>query len=516
VSLLLVLIVLIIIVQWHVTWQIMSSQQRALPRSLVVSTEMKSTKTLLSDCERFNCPSCNPDLLCSSAPSCSPSPPPLPPTLLSHKRAIRHVFETFYGDGASSPVGEISIENPIPHPLSVNETFMKLRASSSALDILAADLHIDIKSSTKTKTNHESVESDSERAAASASNTSFPILPSPTLTLAPSSSSSTDKLSSAIHAFLITQDYFTFTCELLQSAILNGIVPHIIGFGGPGQGRGLLDRGVVFNWGLGKPILSLRAPIEKLIARLGGETLILVTDAHDTLIMTSGKALALKFRAFQAHFPLARVAIAAERSCFPITQAECYRFPPTEPPGLPYTNLNSGTWIGEGRHILNVLDAIELSYPNGLVNYTMNDQAALQYLYLDRFARSFLGLQLDYANELFMCMHMAQGDIEIHPKAPYRTCNKLSLACPAVLHFNGGSKDLQKPIDHGISTSLAVNDKSSNGEQLRRALAEYTLPEVEVSFRSFCCDRRWVDVHVGNKVPVTSMRCEKNESNWAE
>ena len=75
---------------------------------------------------------------------------------------------------------------------------------------------------------------------------------------------------------------------------------------------------------------------------------------------------------------------------------------------------------------------------------------------------------------------------------------------------------MQKPIDQGISTSLAVNDKSSNGERLRRALADYTLPEVDVPFRSFCCDHRWVDVHVGNKVPVTSMRCEKNESNWAE
>jgi hypothetical protein len=213
---------------------------------------------------------------------------------------------------------------------------------------------------------------------------------------------------------------------------------------------------------------------------------------------------------------MARVAIAAERSCFPITEAECARFPPTDPPALPYRNLNSGTLIGEARHILNVLDAIELMYPNGISNYTMNDQAALQYLYLDEFARRFLGLQLDYMNELFMCLHMAQDDIEKHPQAPYRTCNRLSGACPAVLHFNGGSKDMQQPIEAGIASSLAVSDTASEGEAIRNVLANYELPELDVSFRSFCCDPRWVNDNIGNKKPISSMRCSKNESNWAE
>ena len=146
----------------------------------------------------------------------------------------------------------------------------------------------------------------------------------------------------------------------------------------------------------------------------------------------------------------------------------------------------------------------------------MNDQAALQYLYIDEFARKILGLQLDYKNELFMCMHMAQDDIKVHPGAPYRRCNKISGACPAILHFNGGSKDLQMPIDATLSSSVAVSNITSTSEKLRRLLAEYQLPELDMSFRSFCCDKRWVNANIGNKIPISSMRCDKNESNWAE
>jgi hypothetical protein len=519
----------------------MSTRQRAaLPTSVLTTTTTAQSISLRQSsdtrCEQFKCPSnLSPPPAAAAAAavavqsSCPPAPmcPPVEPqpqlstsppsmnvddpktntntTTSTSTRAVRQVFESFFGSHARAPATGLEAGEPVPEPLTFNETALRMRAHISQLDVLSADLHVD----------NNKKDSDPKSTTDSPLVGSSPILSPPAVKFAPSSSSPIAHQSAAIHAFLITQDYFTFTCEFLQSAILNGVVPHIIGFEGPDTGTG--GRFSSFNWGLGKPILSLRAPIEALVARLGGDTLVLITDAHDTLLTTSGAALALKFRSFQVRFPLARVVIAAERSCFPIEQEDCDRFPPTDPPNLPYTNLNSGTLIGEGRHILNVLDAVELMYPNGLSFYTMNDQAALQYLYLDQFARRLLGLQLDYASELFMCMHMAQKDIQRHPSAPYRTCNIISGACPAILHFNGGSKDLQKPMDAEISSSLAASDSSPVGEDLRRKLAEYDLPELNVTFRAFCCDTRWTDPRQGNKVPISSMRCEeKDKVNWAK
>ena len=205
---------------------------------------------------------------------------------------------------------------------------------------------------------------------------------------------------------------------------------------------------------------------------------------------------------------------AAERSCFPITEDECARFP-YPPPGLPYRMLNSGGWMGAAADILDVLDAVELMYPSGIDAAETNDQAALQYLFLDKFARTLLGLALDYDGSVFMCAHMAARELRPHPRTPGRMCNALSGACPAVLHFNGGSKWLQVPIDDALATSAAINARGPQAAALRRQLAAYTLPDVGSTFRDFCCDMRWTSTNMFNKVSVRSMRCARGDGDWA-
>ena len=337
--------------------------------------------------------------------------------------------------------------------------------------------------------------------------------------LAPGVDAPLSAQASAVHAFVVTQDYFTFACEGVQSAVLNGVVPHVVGFGGPGweagDGRGLLRTGVPFRWGLGKPVLALRAPIEALVAALGGDVLVLIADAHDALLAVPGAALAHKFRAVQARAPATRVLFSAERSCFPISAADCARFP--EPPaGLPYRMLNSGAWMGAAADVLSVLDAVELLYPGGIDRASTNDQAALQYLFLDPFARAFLGLALDYAGDVFLTMHMAAREARPHGSTPGRVCNALSGACPALLHFNGGSKALQAPIDAALATTAAVLARGPAGAALRRALAAYIVPGIGMPFRDFCCDPRWTNTVQFNKVPVASMRCGNKGGGWAD
>ena len=391
-------------------------------------------------------------------------------------RAIRLAFSAFYGADASAPAGTAPLNTPPPAAVPPPPPSI----SDAPFIVAAAELR-------------------------SGDAGAGPQPPPLTLLPAPSASSPASEQLAALHAFTITNDYYTFTCEFLQSALLNGVVPHVVGFGGH---EGSLPSGVAFRWGLGKPILALRRPIEALAARLGGDVLVLIADAHDSLLAVPGAALVRKFRAVQARAPLTRVLISAERSCFPIEEADCARFPPA-PDELPYRNLNSGGWMGAARHVLDVLDAVELMYPGGIDAANVNDQAALQYLYIDAFARRLLGLQLDYANEVFMAMHMAQAETAAHAAAPGRVCNTLSGSCPALLHFNGGSKSQQAAIDAALLTTRAL--EAPGAAPLRRELAAYHLPELEMSFRDFCCDPRWTNPGAFNKVPVRHMRCDKGD-----
>lgn len=423
----------------------------------------------------------------------------------SDARPVRRAFAAIYGADIFAPIGTpeagSSAPKPIPRPplAAMTNTVAAAASLTIAVDAAVFDAY----------GGNDPAPPPPQRAPA----------PSEAYELAPGVDASASARASAVHAFVVTQDYFTFACEGVQSAVLNGVVPHVVGFGGPGwesgDGRGLLHTGVPFRWGLGKPVLALRAPIEALVADLGGDVLVLVADAHDALLTVPGAALVHKFRAVQARAPATRVLFSAERSCFPISAEDCARFP--EPPqGLPYRMLNSGAWMGSAADVLNVLDAVELLYPGGIDRANTNDQAALQYLYLDPFARAFLGLALDYGNEVFMNMHMAAREARPHGGTPGRVCNALSGSCPAVLHFNGGSKGLQVPIDSALATTAAAQARGPAGAALRRALGAYVVPGVDMPFRDFCCDPRWTDHSRFNKVPVASMRCAVKSDAWAE
>ena len=109
-----------------------------------------------------------------------------------------------------------------------------------------------------------------------------------------------------------------------------------------------------------------------------------------------------------------------------------------------------------------------------------------------------------------MAMHMAQGETAAHAGgAPGRVCNALSGSCPALLHFNGGSKGQQPEVDAALPTTRAL--EAPGAAPLRRELAAYHLPELGMTFRQFCCDRRWTRADAFNKVPVRHMRCEADD-----
>lgn len=309
--------------------------------------------------------------------------------------------------------------------------------------------------------------------------------------------------SCALHIMSITNDYYTYTCEMIRSAVLNGLVPHVVGFVGPA-----VDKDSLFNWGLGKPLLWLRPAIAALAASLGPHTMVMIADAHDVLVTATGSNVIARFRYLQTQRPGMRVLVTAERSCFPISEAECAQFPK---PDLPCTqhnrNLNSGGWMGEAQDVLAVLDAVDAAYPDGLVAATMNDQAALQYLYLNATTRRKYGLQLDYSSQVFQAMHMSEQEVSQVDVdgAPWRWCNTATGGCPAILHYNGGSKGMQVPMDATLATTKATLGPTKRADAVAW-LDSYMIGGVNQMVREFCCDPRWTNTEF-NKVRSEWLGC---------
>jgi hypothetical protein len=306
----------------------------------------------------------------------------------------------------------------------------------------------------------------------------------------------------ALHIFVITDTYFTFVCEFLRSALLNGAVPHVVGFT-PKQDAAL------FNWGLGKPLLWLRPAIAALAAATGPSTVVMIADAHDTILTATSTNVIARFRYLQRRRPGMRVLITAERSCFPISEEECARFPV---PDLcsPYRNLNSGGWMGEAGDVLAVLDWVDAAYPLGLEAAVMNDQAALQYAYLNETSRSALGLSLDYTNQVFMAVHLSEGEVEpaSAQEAPWRFCNTVTGGCPALLHYNGGSKPLQPGHDASMRTTQVTVGETRRAEVVSW-LDAYEPGGVGMRVRDFCCSAEWTVPRDGqfNKVRAPWLEC---------
>jgi len=299
----------------------------------------------------------------------------------------------------------------------------------------------------------------------------------------------------AIHVFAITNTYYTFCAEFLRSAVLQGYVPHIVGF------QPFVDRDSLFNWGNGKPLTWITPAVEALVARGGGHTLVMVADAHDTIMTARAADVACRFRAAQVADGDLRILFTAERACFPLQPEECDTFPPTRPPGLPYRFLNSGGWMGEARDVVRFLRAVDAMYPGGLLATNVNDQAAAQYLFLNATLRPSIGVELDYEARIFMAMHMQHEILEMVPvqRSPpldgTALCNTVTATCPAVLHFNGGSKGMQVGIDNDTPAARAT----AASPDLARWVADYVVADVNMSVRAFVCDPRWTDPGSFNK-----------------
>lgn len=309
----------------------------------------------------------------------------------------------------------------------------------------------------------------------------------------------------ALHVFAITNTYYTYVCEFLRSAILNGIVPHIVGFAPTTDGPSL------YNWGLGKPLLWLRPSIDALITTVGPRTVVMLADAHDTMFTVTGENIIARFRYIQSKRPGMKILVTAERSCFPISEEECNNFPL---PDLcsPYRNLNSGGWIGEAQDVLAVLDWVDTMYPQGLEIAIMNDQAALQYAYMNETSRRLLGLALDYTNQIFMALHLSETEVTImkEDQTSWRHCNRVTGGCPALLHYNGGSKPFQPPHDTKLRTSiLTVTGEDTHGlkKNITTYLDNYIIGGINSSVRDFCCNPAWTDPNQGNKVRADWLGC---------
>lgn len=278
-----------------------------------------------------------------------------------------------------------------------------------------------------------------------------------------------------------------------------------------------------FQWGNGKPLSWIIGPLTKLKETFGGKSLVVVADAHDSLIALPAKDLACRFRAFQQQNPGTRMLFGGERSCFPLSEEQCALFPtppiaPHDPEAkpLPYKHVNTGGSISSIDDALAFMHGLEEVYkrtPAGsLLDSAENDQGATQLAFINETMRRQFGMAIDYEATSFFPMHMQQ-------EAPYSSemqwqegvehpgrgnftffCNTLTGHCPVLLHFNGGSKHLQVPIDERLLPTMATRDPALT-PAIGEWLGDYELGMFSgLTLRQLVCDDRWTDDNAFNKI----------------
>lgn len=303
-----------------------------------------------------------------------------------------------------------------------------------------------------------------------------------------------------------------------------------------------------FDWGGGKPLYWLNDPVRAILDRYGPDAWLLFMDAHDAVVVESGAELIRRFKAIQAVQPNIKVIATAERKCFPLTDAECELFPlpPLHPGPNPYRYLNSGAWMGRAKDVLDMLLALPAPQAG---EYTVTggymDQGEFQKLFLNDKTRDRYGMALDYNVSLFQAMHMAwpTGDpgydwdlkwvdvaaaqsssydttlnssstshataSSVMPTGRQKFCNVWTGHCPAVVHFNGGSKGLQVEFDLKLEGTAHWNTLP---EPVKAAYASVNVtgadgsPDKRLTFRDVCCDPQWTG-SAFNKVRPVWLQC---------
>lgn len=353
-----------------------------------------------------------------------------------------------------------------------------------------------------------------------------------------------------------------FVAELLRSAILHGYVPHVVGFGRGGV-RLPPDS---FGWHNGKPVMWFVPEMRALAERLGRHTLVIIADAHDVIFTLPARDAQCRFRQIQAEAAArgkpVRVLFSAERSCFPLGADECARFPDPEPDrAWPYRYLNTGAVMGEVGDVLDVLIAMNASYPGGLTATNINDQAAAQLLFINASQREAFGMRLDYGAALFMTMHMQHEQQFAHemkqrplplpfsaqtppPMPTVTTPRQLQLHQPAATDAMGvtGASSVaptgtfgiggrrvngvvrgpgansfpcntvtrrcpialhfnggSKSLQSGYDDSLASTQATIEDTRVAQLVADYRVGVLGMTVREMVCDPEWTDDAASNK-----------------
>lgn len=232
-------------------------------------------------------------------------------------------------------------------------------------------------------------------------------------------------------------------CDFVQSIQLYGVRFNMVGWGNKINWR---------EYHLGSKIVQSIKFLERFDQYIPDDTIIMFSDSLDVLVQQNPRYIVQNFLSFNK-----RLVFSTEKDCWPPIFAP--RYPKV--PGV-YNHLNSGGYIGYKAEIKAILNfaAEDRNEPEhfvyrnpttgAIISGPMNDEQAAVPPVLKRndqiiFAELYLenkGITLDSNTQLFQSMQLNQDDKKKHVEIyEGRLRNKMSSNIPALVHFNGGSKN---------------------------------------------------------------------------
>lgn len=192
---------------------------------------------------------------------------------------------------------------------------------------------------------------------------------------------------------------------LLESAVLHGYEPVILGMGQEWKGFGT----------------KLNLYHEHLRGITDPKRLVLLVDAHDVLIVRPCEALEEAFARLGAP-----VIASAEKLCYPDPWKESY-FPRTE---SPWRFLNSGAILGEAQALLALFD----EHQSRIRDDTDDQRWWTDCYFCDQVLTRRRRILLDTGCEALISAYDSLEDLELGAEIR----NKLTGSRPCVIHGNGG------------------------------------------------------------------------------
>ncbi len=237
---------------------------------------------------------------------------------------------------------------------------------------------------------------------------------------------------SSLYGSPVTHVHHCVVSDSADHPVLKQMCADARDLGWHGGVRVLCEDGMRIGHGVGHGMKILL--LQRFIADLPDDDIVLFTDAHDVRVL--GRALDVLTRFKQIG---ARIVFSAEKNCWPDAHRAC-EYVASACGDSEYKYLNSGAFIG----YVGDLKRLFAEHAHEPLDYTTDDQRFFTTLYLEH-QRESARICLDTQCRLFQSLFLAHADI-----CPTSLVNRAFGTRPLVWHGNGGNAEGDPFFNHVV------------------------------------------------------------------